>query len=245
MKNKTWFLFFIVALILAFSTTASRAEDDKGSIKVAEDICDGTDPNSGKLLIPEAWIKRCGICNGEGHLLELDKSCIDRLAYDSQIQRDQFSEDTMSVVTDYANAEINAALQNLHQTGVNEEKFQIMAKGSDNKIPDTDGKMTDNPVLTDNNDVKSEFDNCIGNQGDDSGRCYIESHNHLSAEITNVILQNLLMTQAMRNRSQYVKNMFDKIIPETKVNLNNKKLILPNDEIAAEVDKDDRGGADD
>ncbi len=264
MRNNFFILRLVLLLSFIFFTVAHAEENDAitdevDPIEIAKEgstDCDGNDPNSGVVLIPEEWVKRCKLCTKDGQL-EFDRSCLQRIAYDQKYQQDQYQEQFDAAMETYIKDDLKAALKDFISIGQNTNRAKTQAGYGKNlgieKITkifaEEEGEETEvdteslSDLLQTGLDEKKDIsvDKCIEEQTGDSGRCYIEANNRVTSESTR-ILNRSLATISMLGRSQTIDNIME-LIPVIEVSKSDKALILPSDDDVNEIDKSEKGKA--
>lgn len=258
MRNNNYFILKLILLISFIFSTAVYAEEDEDITSSGEEIeiaeegstnCDGNDPNGGGVLIPEEWVKRCKLCTKDGRL-EFDLNCLQRIAYDQKYQKDQYQEQSDAAVEMYIKDDLRAALNDIVSIGQNTNRAKTQAGYGKNlridKITqifaEKEGEETEvdteslSDLLQTGLDNNISVDNCIKEQGDDSGRCFIEANNRVTSENVH-ILNRSLAAASMLSRSKTIDDIMG-LLPGIEVNKNEKYLILPSDDDATEIAKE-------
>lgn len=256
MQKINSFIFELILLISFIFLTVAHAEEneeitaDVKPIEIAEEgstDCDGKDPNSGGVLIPEEWVKRCKLCTKDGQL-EFDINCLQRIAYDQKYQKDQYQEQSDAAVEMYIKDDLRAALNDIVSIGQNTNRAKTQAGyGKNLGIDKITGLFDANEEIaqTDISDLLQtglddkkpiSVDKCITEQGDDSGRCFIEANNRVTSENVH-ILNRSLAAASMLSRSKTIDDIMG-LLPGIEVNKNEKYLILPSDDDATEIAKE-------
>jgi len=268
MQNRSLILKLGLMAALFCSAMANAEEPENNSseenIKIeapGTTNCDGNDPNSGLVLIPEEWVKRCKLCSAGGEL-EFDYDCLKRLAYDFKYQPDQYNQQFEAVLKMYIENDLKYSLMRLTETGQNTTKAkqdagygkilqeaakQVMSESGLTNIvapQDKDGNFinrAENGLSKDKDGIiiPSNVEKCVDDQGEDSGRCAMEANNRITTQTAN-ILNKLLASAAMIEREDVIDSLVGYVLPNTDVNKNNKALILPSDKDAEDVNKSNK-----
>ena len=219
MENKTKIfgcIFALAALLLSYSAMAGEGNDP----------CNGRDPQGG-VLIPKQLVIRCNLCS-DGKELELDNACIQRMTYDYKKQPDQYGEEINSIMSEYTKEDIDFAVNNLIKIGKHDDKAKNEAGYEVAPTLGGDGSTPTETLPT------SDVTDCKDSQN--NTRCSIEANNALTADSAQMLLE-ILHSKAIISREKFISNIAGYVVPNTEIDVEDKKLILPSDDMAYQGEK--------
>lgn len=173
----------------------------------------GANPQGG-IFLPKIFMVRCGL--GVDGSVEFTEDCINRIAYDYRKQNLQYKDIMNEAMSQLINDDIDFAVKNLIETGLQDDKAKNMAGYEVSPKLGNDGNPQE-PL------PQSAASKCQETQN--SSRCQIEANGAVVSDNVQQLLR-LLRSKAASVRSKSIRN-FDTIVQIVDVNEDDTSLVMP------------------